>query len=139
MERVQKAVNPSHSSRAQSSGQQAGLPSSSNASGVFLTPVSLYPTSTEMIGDEDLQKEHGSSGCAFYGQEADPVLEVEEEGMFFQTENQMPPNVFLRSFCTRAVVSRNAINAFCEYLDIKMTLDDGTRLYLYELKILLCK
>ena len=38
--------------------------------------------------------------------------------MAFHMENQMPPTVAILDLgCTRATGSRNAINAFCEYLD----------------------
>ena len=38
--------------------------------------------------------------------------------MAFHTENQVPPTVAILDLgCTRAVGSRNAINAFCEYVD----------------------
>ena len=109
-------VNPSHSS--QSNSQQASLPSSSNASGFFVTHSSMYLTSVKMIQDEDQQKEPDSPGCAFLGQEPDSAMKVEEEGIAFHTENQMPPTVAILDLgCTRAMGSRNAINAFCEYVD----------------------
>ena len=109
-------VNPSHS--AQSSTQQAALPSSSDASGFFATHSSMNLTSVEMIEGEDQQKEPDSSGCAFLGQELDSAMKVEEGGMAFHTENQMPPTVAILDLgCTRAVGSRNAINAFSEYVD----------------------
>lgn len=73
-------VNPWPSS-SQSSGQQAALPSLSNDSGLFLTHVPCYLQPVEMIGNEEQQKEPASSGYAFYGQEADPVLQVEAEGI----------------------------------------------------------
>ena len=45
-------------------------------------------------------------------------MKVEEEGMAFHTENQMPPTVAILDLgCTRAMGSRNAINAFCDYVD----------------------
>ena len=59
-------VNPSHSS--QQNPQQAALPSSSNASGFFVTHSSMYLTPVKMIENEDQQKEPDSSGCAFLGQ-----------------------------------------------------------------------
>ena len=70
-------VNPSHSSPSNS--QQAALPSSSNASGFFVTHSSMYLTPVKMIEDEDQQKEPDSSGCAFLGQERDSAMKVEEE------------------------------------------------------------
>ena len=52
--------------------------------------------------------------CILYGQEPGPVKKVDEEGM----ENQMPPTVTILDLgCTGVMVSRNAINAFCDYLD----------------------
>ena len=75
-------VNPSHSS--QPNPQQAALPSSSNASGFFVTHSSMYLTPVKMIENEDQQKEPDSSGSA-------SAMKVEEEGMAFHTENQMPP------------------------------------------------
>ena len=108
-------VNPSHSS--QPNPQQAALPSSSNASGFFVTHSSTYLTPVKMIENEDQQKEPDSSGCAFLGQEPDSAM-VEEEGMAFHTENQMPPTVAILDLgCTRAMGSRSAINAFCDYVD----------------------
>ena len=102
-------MNPSHSS--QSNSQQAALPSSSNASGFFVTHSSMYLTPVKMIEDEDQQKEPDSSGCAFLGQEPDSAMKVEEEGIAFHTENQMPPTVAILDLgCTRAMGSRNAIN-----------------------------
>ena len=109
-------MNPSHSS--QSSSEQAALPSSSNASGFFVTHSSMYLTSVKMMEGEDQPKVPESSGCAFLGQEPDSALKVEEEGMAFHTENQMPPTVAILDLgCTKAMGSRNAINAFCEYVD----------------------
>ena len=109
-------VNPSHAS--QSNPQQAALPSSSNASGFFVTHSSMYLTPVKMIENEDQQKEPDSSDCAFLGQEPDSAMKVEEEGIAFHTENQMPPTVtILDRGCTRAMGSRNAINAFCDYVD----------------------
>ena len=50
--------------------------------------------------------------------EANPVQKVEEEGVAFHTENQMPPTVAILDLgCTRAMGSRNAVNAFCDYVD----------------------
>lgn len=68
-----------------------------------------------MIGNAELQNEHGSSGCAFYGQEADPVLEVDEGGMLLQTENPMPPTVpfldlFARELRSRGMQSLRFVN-----------------------------
>ena len=77
----------------------------------------MYLTSVKMKEDEDQQKEPESSGCAFLGQEPDSAMKV-EEGMAFQTEKQMPPTVAILDLgCTRAMGSRNAINAFCDYVD----------------------
>ena len=43
---------------------------------------------------------------------------MEEEGVAFHTENQMPPTVAILDLgCTRAMGSRNAVNAFCDYVD----------------------
>ena len=54
-----------------------------------------------------------------WDRKANPVQKVEEEGVAFHTENQMPPNCgkFLDLGCTRAMGSRNAVNAFCDYVD----------------------
>ena len=42
---------------------------------------------------------------------------VEEEGVAFHTENQMPPAVAILDLGrTRAMGSRNAVNAFCDYV-----------------------
>ena len=81
-------MNPSHFS--QSSSQPAALPSSSDASGFFVTHSSMHSTSVEMMEGEDQQKEPEFSSCAFLGQEPDPAMKVEEEGMAFHTQNQMP-------------------------------------------------
>ena len=81
-------VNPSHSS--QPSSQQAALPSSPNASGFFVAHSSMYLTSVKMMDGEDQQKEPDFSGCAFLGQEPDSAMKVEQEGIAFHTENQMP-------------------------------------------------
>ena len=68
----------------------------------------MYLTSVKMMENEEQQKEPESSGCAFLG----------EEGIAFHTENQMPPTVAILDLgCTRAMGSRNAANAFCEYVD----------------------
>ena len=83
-------VNPSPST--QPALQQAALPSSANASGFFVTP-SMDLTSVEMIEVAEQRMEPEFSGSAFLGQEPDPVKKVEEEGMAFHTENQMPPTV----------------------------------------------
>ena len=98
-------VNPLHSS--QPSVQQAALPSSASASGFFVTHSDVSLTSVKVTQDEDQSMEPDPSGCAFLGQEANPVQKVEEEGVAFHTENQMP----------RAMGSRNAVNAFCDYVD----------------------
>ena len=109
-------VNPSHSS--QSTVQQAALPSSASASGFFVTHSDVSLTSVKVTQDEDQSMEPDLSGCAFLGQEANPVQKVEEEGVAFHTENQMPPTVAILDLgCTRAMGSRNAVNAFCDYVD----------------------
>ena len=109
-------VNPSHSS--QLSVQQAALPSSASASGFFVTHSDVSLTSVKVTQDEDQSMEPDPSGCAFLGQEANPVQKVEEEGVAFHTENQMPPTVAILDLgCTRAMGSRNAVNAFCDYVD----------------------
>ena len=109
-------VNPSHSS--QPSVQQAALPSSTSASGFFVTHSGVSLTSVKVTQDEDQSMEPDLSGCAFLGQEANPVQKVEEEGVAFHTENQMPPTVAILDLgCTRAMGSRNAVNAFCDYVD----------------------
>ena len=109
-------VNPSHSS--QPSVQQAALPSSASASGFFVTHSDVSLTSVKVTQDEDQSMEPDFSGCAFLGQEANPVQKVEEEGVAFHTENQMPPTVAILDLgCTRAMGSRNAVNAFCDYVD----------------------
>ena len=96
-------VNPSHSS--QSNSQHAALPSSSNASGFFVTHSSMNLTSVKMVEGEDQQKEPDFSGCAFLGQEPDSVKKVEREGMAFH-KNQMPPTVAILDLgCTRALGS----------------------------------
>ena len=78
----------------------------------------MYLTSVKMMEDEDQQKEPDLSGCAVLGQELDSAMKVEQEGMAFHTENQMPPAVAILDLgCTRAMGSRNAINAFCQYVD----------------------
>ena len=109
-------VNPSHSS--QPAVQQAALPSSASASGFFATHSDVSLTSVKVTQDEEQSMEPGLSGCAFLGQEANPVQKVEEEGVAFHTENQMPPTVAILGLgCTRAMGSRNAVNAFCDYVD----------------------
>ena len=109
-------VNPSHSS--QPTVQQAALPSSASASGFFVTHSDVSLTSVKVTQDEDQSMEPDLSGCAFLGQEANPVQKVEEEGVAFHTENQMPPTVAILDLgCTRAMGSRNAVNAFCDYVD----------------------
>ena len=109
-------VNPSHSF--QSTVQQAALPSSASASGFFVTHSDVSLTSVKVTQDEDQSMEPDLSGCAFLGQEANPVEKVEEEGVAFHTENQMPPTVAILDLgCTRAMGSRNAVNAFCDYVD----------------------
>ena len=109
-------MNPSHSS--QPAVQQAALPSSASASGFFVTHSDVSLTSVKVTPDEDQSMEPDLSGCAFLGQEANPVQKVEEEGVAFHTENQMPPTVAILDLgCTRAMGSRNAVNAFCDYVD----------------------
>ena len=109
-------VNPSHSS--QPTAQQAALPSSASASGFFVTHSDVSLTSVKVTHDEDQSMEPDLSGCAFLGQEENPVQKVEEEGVAFHTENQMPPTVAILDLgCTRAMGSRNAVNAFCDYVD----------------------
>ena len=109
-------VNPSHPS--QPAVQQAALPSSASASGFFVTHSDVSLTSVKVTPDEDQSMEPDLSGCAFLGQEANPVQKVEEEGVAFHTENQMPPTVAILDLgCTRAMGSRNAVNAFCDYVD----------------------
>ena len=65
-------MNTSHFS--QSNSQQAALPSSSDASGFFVTHSSMQLTPVKMIEGEDQQKEPESSGCAFLGQELDSAM-----------------------------------------------------------------
>ena len=109
-------VNPSHSS--QPAVQQAALPSSASASGFFVTHSDVGLTSVKVTQDEEQSMEPDFSGCAFLGQEVNPVQKVEEEGVAFHTENQMPPTVAILDLgCTRAMGSRNAVNAFCDYVD----------------------
>ena len=109
-------VNPSHSS--QPAMQQATLPSSASASGFFVTHSDVCLTSVKVTKNEEQSMEPDSSGCAFLGQEPNPVQKVEEEGLAFHTENQMPPTVAILDLgCTRAMGSRNAVNAFRDYVD----------------------
>ena len=90
----------------------------------------MHLTSVKMIGNEEQQKEPDFSGCAFLGQEPDSAMKVEEEGIAFHTENQMPPTVAILDLgCTRAMGSRNAINAFVT-MWTRTTVDYGTRLNL---------
>ena len=111
-----KYVNPSHSS--QPAMQQAALPSSVSASGFFVTHSNLCLTSVKVTENAEQSMEPDFSGCAFLGQEPNPVQKVEEEGLAFHTENQMPPTVAILDLgCTRAMGSRNAVNAFCDYVD----------------------
>ena len=85
--------------------QQPALPSSSNASGFFVTQSSSYLTSVFQVAH------------SWLGQEPDCVRKVDEEGIAFHAENQMPPTVAILDLgCTRAM-ARNAINTFCEYVD----------------------
>ena len=83
-------MNPSHSS--QPAVQQAALPSSASASGFFVTHSDVSLTSVKVTQDEDQSMEPDLSGCAFLGQEANPVQKVEEEGVAFHTENQNATN-----------------------------------------------
>ena len=109
-------VNPSHSP--QPPMQQATLPSSASASGFFVTHSDVCLTSVKVTKNEEQSMEPDSSGCAFLGHEPNPVQKVEEEGLAFHTENQMPPTVAILDLgCTRAMGSRNAVNAFCDYVD----------------------
>ena len=109
-------MNPSHSS--QPAVQQAALPSSASASGFFVTHSDVCLTSVKVTKNEEQSMEPDFSGCAFLGQERNPVQKVEEEGVAFDTENQMPPTVAILDLgCTRAMGSRNAVNAFCDYVD----------------------
>ena len=109
-------MNPSHSS--QPALQQAALPSSASASGFFVTHSAMYLTSVKMTESEDQSMEHDLSGSPFLGQEPNPVQKVEEGGVAFHTENQMPPTVAILDLgCARAMGSRNAVNAFCDYVD----------------------
>ena len=98
--------------------QQAALPSSASASGFFVTHSNVCLTSVKATKNEEQSMEPYFSGCAFLGQEPNPVQKVEEEGLAFHTENQMPPTVAILDLgCTRALGSRNAVNAFCDYVD----------------------
>ena len=108
-------VNPSHSS--QPAMQQAALPSLAGASGFFVTHSNVCLTSVKVTENEEQSMEPDFSGCAFLGQEPNPVQKVEEEGLAFHTENQMPPTVAILDLgCTRAMGSRNAAKAFCDYV-----------------------
>ena len=121
-----KVKQTTHSS--QPALQQAALPSSASASGSFVT----HSPSVKMTESEKHSMEPDFSGCAFLGQEPNPVQKVEEEGVAFHTENQMPPTVAILDLgCTRAMGSRNAVNAFCDYVLTTLTnliVDYGTRL-----------
>ena len=130
-------VNPSHSS--QSSSQQAALPSSSNASGFFVTHSSMYLTSVKMMEGEDQQKEPDSSGCAFLGQEPDSAMKVEEEGIAFHTKNQtLPTMAILDLGCTRAMSSKECYQCFL-WIRGQARLWTMVQDWAYELKILLSK
>ena len=108
-------MNPSHSS--QPTVQQAALPSSASASGFFVTHSPVYLTSVKKTENGEQSVEPDFSGCAF-GEEPNPVQKVEEEGVAFHAENQMPPTVAILDLgCARAMGSRNAVNAFCDYVD----------------------
>ena len=78
-------MNTSHSS------QRAALPSSSNASGFFITYSPAYLTSVKKTESEEQKMEPDFSDCAFLGQEPNPVQEVEEEGLAFHTEIRRHP------------------------------------------------
>ena len=117
-------MNPSHSS--QPAVQQAALPSSASASGFFVTHSDVYLTSVKMTEDGEQGMGPDLSGWAFLGQEANPVQKVEEEGVAFHTETQMPPTVAILDL-GRAMGSRNAVNAFVTMLTT-MIVDCGTRL-----------
>ena len=89
-------VNPSHSS--QPALQQAALPSSASASGFFVTHSDVCLTSVKVTENGEQSMEPDFSGCAFLGQEPNPVQKVEEGGLAFHTENQMPPTSNPRSW-----------------------------------------
>ena len=109
-------MNPPHSSLPAM--QQAALPSSASASGFFVTHSPVCVTSVKVTENGEQRMEPDFSGCAFLGQESNPVQKVEEKGVAFHTENQMPPTVAILDLgCTRAMGSRNAINAFCDHVD----------------------
>ena len=109
-------VNPSHSS--QPAMQQTALPSSASASGFFVTHSNVCLTSVKVTENEEQSMEPDFSGCAFLGQEPNPVQKVEGEGLAFHAENQMPPTVAILDLgCTRALGSRNAVNALCDHVD----------------------
>ena len=109
-------VNPSHSS--QPAMQQTALPSSASASGFFVTHSNVCLTSVKVTENEEQSTGPDFSGCAFLGQEPNPVQKVEGEGLAFHTENQMPPTVAILDLgCTRALGSRNAVNALCDHVD----------------------
>ena len=59
--------------------QQAALPSSASASGFFVTHSDVSLTSVKVTPDEDQSMEPDLSGCAFLGQEVNPVQKVEED------------------------------------------------------------
>ena len=72
-----------------------------------MTHSDVSLTSVKVTQDEEQSMEPDLSGCAFLGQEANPVQKVEEEGVAFHTENQMPPTVAILDLgCTRALGSR---------------------------------
>ena len=89
-------MNPSHSS--QPAMQQTALPSSASASGFFVTHSNVCLTSVKVTENGEQSMEPDFSGCAFLGQEPNPVQKVEEEGLAFHTENQMPPTSNPRSW-----------------------------------------
>ena len=120
-------VNPSHSS--QPAMQQAALPSSSaSASGFFVTHSNVCLTSVKVTKNEEQSMKPDFSGCAFLGQEPNPVQKVEEEGLAFHTENQMPPTVAILDLgCTRAR-ARGMLSTPSVTMLTNMIVDCGTRL-----------
>ena len=78
----------------------------------------MYLTSVKVKESEKQSMEPDFSGGAFLGQEPNPVQKVDEEGVAFHMENQTPPTVAILDLgCTRDMGSRNAVNAFCDYVD----------------------
>ena len=120
-------MNPSHSS--QRALQQAALPSSASASGFFVTHSAMYLTSVKMTESEDQSMEHDLSGSPFLGQEPNPVQKVEEGGVAFHTENQMPPTVAILDLgCARAIWARGMLSTPFVTMLTNMIVDCGTRL-----------